>query len=67
MGCCPDCTSPDGASTVPSVGVLEPVICEPDTNEPVDTDGVFITYEYLGQLIRRANTNTPTHCTTCTC
>lgn len=46
------------------VGVLEPVVCEPDTDTR-EADGVYVTYEYLGQLVRRAQATV--HCVTCSC
>ena len=42
------------------------VVCEPDTVSDLN-DGMYVTYEYLGQLIRRANANTVVHCGSCTC
>jgi hypothetical protein len=51
-----------------NVGELAPVTCEPDTvSDP--NDGVYITYEYLGQLIRRATgvESRQVHCTGCAC
>lgn len=45
-----------------SVGALTPISVEPDTASE-ETDGVYVTYEYLGQLVRRANGRT--HCPGC--
>lgn len=56
------------ADSVSSVGELELVTCEPDT-ESTDNDGVYISFEYLGQLIRRANGQAVdgVHCAGCQC
>jgi hypothetical protein len=40
------------------------VTCEPDTVSDLN-DGMYVTYEYIGQLMRRAQQ--VTHCQTCTC
>jgi hypothetical protein len=40
------------------------VTCEPDSGPDLN-DGMYVTYEYLGQLIRRAQH--VMHCQTCTC
>ncbi len=49
-----------------SVGTLEPIVCEPDSN--IDyVDGVYITFAKLANLIGRANAPSSTHCVGCTC
>ena len=61
------CSCTSVTDDVSSVGVLEPVTCEPDTNEPVDADGVFVTYRKLADLVSRANSTIVTHCQGCNC
>lgn len=40
------------------------VTCEPDSGSDLP-DGMYVTYEYLGMLVRRANGNA--HCQGCRC
>lgn len=47
-----------------TIGSLTPIQVEPDDASDVD-DGVYVTYEYLGQLVRRANSRP--HCPGCAC
>jgi hypothetical protein len=42
------------------------VSVEPDSQSDLN-DGMYVTYEYLGQLIRRANHTSDTHCVGCRC
>lgn len=68
---CTGCRDSSCLDDAPTVGTLEPVVCEPDTNEPIDADGVYITYAKLANLIGRANASSGNtsvqHCQGCAC
>ena len=57
----------DSLADTASVGELEMITCEPDDASDY-VDGVYITFEKLGQLVRRANSGpNKGHCSGCAC